>query len=380
MQSYISRRKRWWTRIRELDSSFNVYETLLADYLLDDAGLTKDQRLMILTVTGNVRTQSAIEDALRKQHSRTHESEGSSGFTSRTSAPSTGADWGGRSKGRFGRRSSGNPRRKTAFVAEGEEEDDDDDEEDEEEEEEDNQPVCYTCVTSGEDQDFENVKDRIEIDVVTAFICAGHDVEDEIVCREMANCAQNEAFAFMSRESAAKRGVMIDRRVHNYRPTSELSLVDRRDKVKKAKQNSTCRRCGKSGHWAGDPECSQKDRDDGGKGKGKGKKYKKFNGSVGLMAVGQEEEFDHCAPTEYIGPLHARWITMPKIAEEETAAFTAVSSPILDPGVRSCPTTAQDQDDYRSCPTTESGYGRFKSRLVAPGFLSIDEGQFDFDH
>ena len=183
MQSYISRRKRWWTRIRELDSSFNVSETLLADYLLDCAGLTKDQRLMILTVTGNVRTQSAIEDALRKQHSRTHESEGSSGFTSRTSAPSTGADWGGRSKGRFGRRSSGNPRRKTAFVAEGEEEDDDDDEEDEEEEEEDNQPVCYTCVTSGEDQDFENVKDRIEIDVVTAFICAGHDVEDEMVCR-----------------------------------------------------------------------------------------------------------------------------------------------------------------------------------------------------
>ena len=80
MQSYISRRKRWWTRIRELDSSFNVSETLLADYLLDCAGLTRDQRLMILTSTQNVRTQSAIEDALRKQHSRIHESKSSSGF------------------------------------------------------------------------------------------------------------------------------------------------------------------------------------------------------------------------------------------------------------------------------------------------------------
>ena len=47
--------------------------------------------------------------------------------------------------------------------------------------------MCYTCVTAGEDQDFENVKDRIEIDVVAAFICACHDVEDENVCNEMAN-------------------------------------------------------------------------------------------------------------------------------------------------------------------------------------------------
>ena len=120
----------------------------------------------------------------------------SAGFTSRTSTPSTVADWGGRSKGRFGRRSSGNPRRKTAFAAQGEEEDGDDDEEDEEEEEDYDQPVCYTCVTSGEDQDFEDTIDRIEVDVVTAFLCAGHDVDDERVCHAMAICAQHEAFAF----------------------------------------------------------------------------------------------------------------------------------------------------------------------------------------
>ena len=76
--------------------------------------------------------------------------------------------------------------------------------------------------------------DRIEVDVATAYLGAGHDVEDPQVCQESAACAQNAAFAFFSRESAAKNGVRTDRKVHNYRPTPELSLVDRREKVKKA--------------------------------------------------------------------------------------------------------------------------------------------------
>ena len=101
---------------------------------------------------------------------------------------------------------------------------------------------------SGEDQDLSDSLDRIEVDVVTAYLGAGHDVEDPQVCQKIAACAQNEAFAFFSRESAAKNGVRTDRKVHNDRPTSELSLADRREKVKKAKLKSTCRRYGQSGH------------------------------------------------------------------------------------------------------------------------------------
>ena len=47
--------------------------------------------------------------------------------------------------------------------------------------------MCYTCVTSGEVQEFEDAVDRIEVDVVTAFLCAGHDVEDTKVCEEIAD-------------------------------------------------------------------------------------------------------------------------------------------------------------------------------------------------
>ena len=35
MTSYISRRTRWWVRIKELDRTFSATEILLADYLLD---------------------------------------------------------------------------------------------------------------------------------------------------------------------------------------------------------------------------------------------------------------------------------------------------------------------------------------------------------
>ena len=55
MTSYISRRTRWWVRIKQLDSSFFVTETLPVDYLLDFAGLTPDQKLVIVTSTSNVK-------------------------------------------------------------------------------------------------------------------------------------------------------------------------------------------------------------------------------------------------------------------------------------------------------------------------------------
>ena len=66
----------------------------------------------------------------------------------------------------------------------------------------------------------------------------------------------------------------VDKKVHNYRPNSELTLTDRRAKVNQAKRNSKCRKCGKTGHWVGDEACqmrSQSDGKDRGQRNGKGK-------------------------------------------------------------------------------------------------------------
>ena len=47
MVSYIARRRRWWQKHKSLDSSMNVSESILADYLLICSGLDANQGLMI---------------------------------------------------------------------------------------------------------------------------------------------------------------------------------------------------------------------------------------------------------------------------------------------------------------------------------------------
>ena len=51
--------------------------------------------------------------------------------------------------------------------------------------------VCYMCVTSGEDAEFNGVIDRIEQDVCAAFLFAGCDLDDQEVYEDLAECAQD---------------------------------------------------------------------------------------------------------------------------------------------------------------------------------------------
>ena len=78
----------------------------------------------------------------------------------------------------------------------------------------------------------------------------------------------------------------VDKKVRNCRPTSELAWNDRPDKVNQTKRNSTCRKRGKTGNWAGDEACLQRnqyDDKDKGKRKGKGKgKCTKFKSRIGM--------------------------------------------------------------------------------------------------
>ena len=47
MMSYTTRRKRWWKKLKNLDSTVQVSDGILAEYLLDSAGLDKIQKMMI---------------------------------------------------------------------------------------------------------------------------------------------------------------------------------------------------------------------------------------------------------------------------------------------------------------------------------------------
>ena len=78
MLSYISRRRRWWRLLKEMDPSIQLSEEIRGDLLLDHCGLSKDQQLMVLTSTQNVTTFETVAKALMEQHGKSRSSESTS--------------------------------------------------------------------------------------------------------------------------------------------------------------------------------------------------------------------------------------------------------------------------------------------------------------
>ena len=72
MQQYMSRRRRCWNLLIELDPEMNLSEGHRADMLLDLAGLEKTERTMIQASIGNARDFDKIAEVLVVQHPRIH--------------------------------------------------------------------------------------------------------------------------------------------------------------------------------------------------------------------------------------------------------------------------------------------------------------------
>ena len=75
MREYIFRREGWYRKLTELDGSMTISEDIRCEMLLDNAGLTRDQKLMIMTSTGNSMNFEKIASCLREQHHDVHEHE-----------------------------------------------------------------------------------------------------------------------------------------------------------------------------------------------------------------------------------------------------------------------------------------------------------------
>ena len=67
MQSYILRRMRWWSLLKQLDPSVVMSTEVLGDMLLDAAKVIDWQRQLILTSTGHSTGFAAVEAALMEQ-------------------------------------------------------------------------------------------------------------------------------------------------------------------------------------------------------------------------------------------------------------------------------------------------------------------------
>ena len=68
MTSYISRRRRWWTLVHEMDNTLELGDTVQGSMMLEQAGLSRFEQNMVLTSTKGQRTMTAIAEALLEQH------------------------------------------------------------------------------------------------------------------------------------------------------------------------------------------------------------------------------------------------------------------------------------------------------------------------
>ena len=90
------------------------------------------------------------------------------------------------------------------------------------------------------------------------FLGVQDGLDDPQFCNDISGCVHDELYAFYSSEQARSNGVNVGKHIHAYKPKSEFSVEERREKINLAKKNSTCRACGKPGHWAGDAGCDHR--------------------------------------------------------------------------------------------------------------------------
>ena len=268
MQHYIGRRARCWKLLNELDPELKLSEGHRADMLLDMAGIDKVARTMIQASIGNSRDLVKVAEALTVQHPRIHIGE------QRKSGAFPKGKGGGKGRGRSypgkgGKKGKGKNSSNTAFLAtEYEYEDWAEDEWDE--------PTAYPAYEDDDDEDDVSTdvpdyvesssEDPIEVSELesAAYICSISETSDDFESLDAdatAEYIQTQTIAFLAYKGKGKgRGKPSGGARYPIRP-SNLSLQDRRKKLAELKAKTTCKLCGRKGHWAGDPGCSMSKQD-----------------------------------------------------------------------------------------------------------------------
>ena len=293
MQQFISRRRRCWNLLIELDPEMNLSEGHRADMLLDLAGLEKSERTMIQASIGNARDFDKIAEALVVQHPRIHtKTTGGKGKSSPKFGKGGAPRPKGKGKGKGKKSHQWNP---SGFAFHASEEaymamddacgytadqtyahahDDDDYPEDyaeaynayDEEEYEDSYP-SYDTSGDWNDEGMEayvaeqweskwSVPDPVEaceLETVAYIVqtIGGHCTQDPELC---SGIIQDNS-ALMAKGGKGKAKGKSGK--YPIRP-SNLALEDRRKMLADLKAKTPCKDCGRKGHWRGDKECTMR--------------------------------------------------------------------------------------------------------------------------
>ena len=251
MSSYVARRRAWWAALRSLDDSLKVPESILAEQVLINSGISYDQQLMVRTMLQGKMTVELVAEELVSQHPQLHERE-----RFNRHAKGGGKGWKGRMKaGGF-----------RGFHAEIVEEDSWDVTS--------QSPTGFTAMEDG-DWDYHDEElytggagyvseyDMTEEDDDEAFLVmnfallteSGFDMGNEEACALAAESLQLENEAYMLRTQGKGKGHGGFGQQRQFDISGQVSFQERKARLAQLKAKTECRRCGMKGHWSGDAAC-----------------------------------------------------------------------------------------------------------------------------
>ena len=192
MLAHISRRRRWYKTLKELDPKTEISQNIRADLLLMLSGIDEDKQLMVRTSVGNVSDFDKIADALVRQHPRIHLNERRS-----QNPKGRSGEWHGKKKKCHSRNIPNTANLAHADEHEDQHDSDPDDGHDE--------PTAHVVAGSSDDEDDEghDEKETIEMGVITPFLGITRvDSSDEESFALLAEAAQDEVAACFARAKA----------------------------------------------------------------------------------------------------------------------------------------------------------------------------------
>ena len=242
MVSYIARRKRWWKKLQQIDKGVVISEPILTDLLLDNSGLSRQERLMVLTAMGSSTKLEDACSALVKMHSKIHTLEKKHGGSYHSGSGKGKHAYGSWNKGKG--KGKGKGKSKTPYgasylasvdeifdvhdglaFASAEDQEEyygiDEDYEyspDSEEWHHDVDMIAYSAEAPTKD---------VELDVFSAFLCAGDfnpDSSEHVAF--MSDIVQAETMASLARSKAKGKGKPLSKDAHGYRPRASGLTVE----------------------------------------------------------------------------------------------------------------------------------------------------------
>ena len=252
--SYISRRRRWWRTLQELDPSISLSESMRVELMLELSGLSRQECLVIKACTVDPSQFEQIAATLIQHYGSIHLRENSRTWNDKTSGDSKGNKGKGKTYGKTYKR--------VGYVGIEEEEGSWNDDNWVDQGEDGNS--WYTGFWADEDpvdppeydqEDYEFHDEIDEYDVIALNAIVELDVEENP--RQVGEVIQLQQAAFAAFGKAKGKGFSKKGKSKGKGKMvrSALSLDQRRAKLVELKARSKCLRCGGIGHWAGDPQC-----------------------------------------------------------------------------------------------------------------------------